>query len=494
MEENELIAQRRAKLSGLKENGVQPYLENFSKATSHKGLIASFEEGKEVSSAGRIMALRRHGKSIFCDLRDVGDKIQLYVKSGETSSGLFTRFSESVDIGDIIGVTGTLFKTRMGEITILVNSFVLLSKNIRPLPEKWHGLKDVEIRYRQRYVDLIVNQDVRKIFECRSRVLSEIRRFLDQRGYLEVETPMMHSIPGGAAGRPFKTYHNSLDMNLYLRLAPELYLKRLLVGGFEKVYELNKSFRNEGLSPRHNPEFTMLEVYTAYIDSNGVMALLKEMLKTVARGVLGGTTCIYQGHRVDFGADWHIWSFAGHLRDNYGIEPHDDIGTWLAKLEKGGVTVELKSKEKMSRSWVINLISELIQPETKGEPTFVVDFPVEISPLSRSKKNDPNVVERFELFIAGMELANGYSELNDPEDQKRRFEEQIAEHVAPGDVKEVDDDYVRALEYGMPPAGGLGVGIDRLIMLLTDQPSIRDVILFPLLRPEKQAVEDAAAE
>ena len=475
---NEFMQQRIDKLNALKEIGVEPYGRKFDKALNIEDLVKDFKEDAAVETAGRITALREHGKSSFLDIRDAGGRIQVYIKSSSIGDEAYNNIFKKLDIGDILGVKGRLFKTRTGEITINSESITILAKGLRPLPEKWHGLKDVEIRYRQRYVDLIVNEDVRKVFQLRSRIISGIRGFLDKRGFLEVETPMMQSMAGGAAGDPFKTHHKALDIDLYLRLAPELYLKRLLVGGFDKVYELNRNFRNEGISIRHNPEFTMVEIYEAYSDCEGMMRLTEELFAHVAKEALGTLKIKFRDQEIDFATPWPRWSFAEEIKSKFDINPDDPAGIWIEKLRKNGV--DFKGKD-ITRSQIVNIISEMLEPETKDKPIFVVDLFAELCPLAKKKQDNPLLTDRFELFIGGMEIANAYSELNDPIEQKKRFEEQLVGHDG---VKKIDEDFVRALEYGMPPAGGLGIGIDRLVMLLAGQPSIRDVILFPQLKPE----------
>ncbi|MFH1995548.1 MAG: lysine--tRNA ligase [Candidatus Omnitrophota bacterium] len=468
---SDLMRQRLLKLESMRSDGIVPYKDKYETSSGIEALRNDFPEGKSVRIAGRIMAAREHGKSSFVDVKDVSAKIQVYLKSDIIGEDAYEFFKRSLDIGDIVGISGECFKTRTGEPTIKALEIEILAKSLRPLPEKWHGLKDIETRYRQRYVDLIVNDDVRKTFVSRSRVVSEIRKFLDARGYLEVETPMMQPRAGGAAGKPFKTHHEALNVDLFLRIAPELYLKRLLVGGFEKVYEINRNFRNEGISIRHNPEFTMLEVYTAYSDCAQVMDLTEELITHAAKTVLGKTEFEYQGKRIDL-SKWERISFAELVKNAFDIDPNDEEKTWVAKLKKKGVKIE---GGQIGRTQIINIIGELIEPKTNDHPVFVVDLFKELCPLAKTKKDDPNLTDRFELYIAGMEIANAYSELNDPIEQRARFEEQKSS---------VDEDFVRALEYGMPPAGGLGIGIDRLVMILTDSPSIRDVILFPQLKPE----------
>jgi len=469
--ESDLMKQRRLKLDAIRQKGIDPYGDTFDISKSIKELREKFAEGETVRIAGRIMATREHGKSAFLDVKDESGKVQVYIKEDIIGAKEYEFLKKDLDIGDIVGVTGECFKTRTQEPTVKATEVKLLSKSLRPLPEKWHGLKDIETRYRQRYVDLIVNDDVRAVFVARSRIISEIRRYLDERGYLEVETPMMQPIPGGATGRPFQTHHHALDIDLYLRIAPELYLKKLLVGGFEKVYEINRNFRNEGISIRHNPEFTMLEVYTAYFDCERVIRLTEELITHVAQKVLGKAVLEYQGKTIDL-SKWERVSFAALVKENFGIEPEDDLKTWVVKLKKKGIEIE---GTEIGRTQVINIIGDLVEPKARNHPVFVVDLFTELCPLAKKKKTNPRLTDRFELYMGGMEIANAYSELNDPIEQRQRFEEQKGV---------IDEDFVRALEYGMPPAGGLGIGIDRLVMILTNSPSIRDVILFPQLKPE----------
>lgn len=479
MELVEIIKQRKDKLNLLKEKGIEPYPNKFLRSHTISQIAADFKENQKVSLAGRLIAKRLHGKVCFCDLKDQAAKIQLYVKGDIIGKDNFLIFQE-LDIGDFIGVNGELFKTHTGEMTIKVESFILLSKSLKPLPEKWHGLKDVQIRYRQRYLDLLSNDQVKEIFLMRSKIVAAIRRFLDKKGFIEVETPMMHYIPGGAAGKPFKTYHNELDMELYLRIAPELYLKRLLVGGFEKVYEINRSFRNEGVSTRHNPEFTMLEIYSAYDNYLDMMDLCQELMVHCAEEVLGKTKLNFLGQEIDLSGEWQKYSFADKVKEKFGISPEDDTKTMINKLNEKGRNIK---EEKLSRMQVVRIVEDFLQDDKSAHPVFFTDYFSILCPLAKNKKDNPLISERFELFVAGMEVANAYSELNDPVEQKERFLEEIHQDV---EQKSLDEDYVEALEYGMPPAGGLGIGIDRLAMIFLDQPSIRDVILFPLLRPEKQ--------
>ncbi|MDD5005258.1 MAG: lysine--tRNA ligase [Candidatus Omnitrophica bacterium] len=478
MELADIIKQRKAKLKSFKDKGIELYAHKFVRSNSVSELIADFKEEQRVCVAGRMTAKRTHGKACFCDLKDQSAKIQIYVRNDIIGEENFSLFQE-LDIGDFIGVSGTLFKTHTGEITIKVESFTLLSKSLRPMPEKWHGLKDIQLRYRQRYLDLIANEDVKKVFLMRSKIVSCIRSFLDKKGFIEVETPMMHYIPGGAAGKPFETHHNELDMDLYLRIAPELYLKRLLVGGFEKVYEINRSFRNEGTSTRHNPEFTMLEIYSAYDNYEDMMQLCQELIASCAQEVLGRTRITFSGKDIELVSQWQKRSFAEAVKDKFGIVPEDDVKTMIKKLNEKGRGIK---EEKLSRMQIVRIIEEFLQEGQSELPVFFTDYFSILCPLAKNKKDNPLLSERFELFIGGMEVANAYSELNDPVEQKNRFLEEIKEEK---DKKALDEDYINALEYGMPPAGGLGIGIDRLAMIFLDQPSIRDVILFPLLRPEK---------
>ncbi|MCG2710889.1 MAG: lysine--tRNA ligase [Candidatus Omnitrophica bacterium] len=476
---DELMQQRIKKLEDLKNEGICLYGGRFPKKHTALWIKENFRENMEVSSAGRIVALRAHGKSIFGDIKDSSGKVQFYIKKDTVGEDNFT-FLKKLDVGDIIGLSGELFMTHTNEATILAKGVELLSKGIRPLPEKWHGLKDVELRYRKRYLDLIANEKVKEVFVTRSRIIKEIRNFLDDRDYLEVETPMMHSIAGGAAGKPFKTHLEALNMDLFLRIAPELYLKKLLVGDLEKVYEINRSFRNEGLSKKHNPEFTMLEVYTAYADYKDMMELVKGIIMHIAN-VLGKKELAFQSQIIDL-SNWEEVSFAELMRDNFDINPNDAETVWLEKLKKKGVKVELKGG-RISRTFILNLISDLIEEKLQtNHPVFITDIYTELCPLAKKKKDDPLLSERFELFMGGMEIANAYSELNDPMEQRERFLSQASDE----ECSNIDEDFVEALEYGMPPAGGLGIGIDRLVMLFTNQSSIKDVILFPQLKPEPQ--------
>ncbi len=490
---------RREKLKALRKQGVVPFGSRFPKAEPIQSLVAKYAEGQSVTTAGRLSAKRGHGGLVFADLRDASGKVQICVKQDRVGLPAFELFG-TFDLGDILGVTGTLFKTKTGEVTVQVEQLILLTKSLRPLPEKWHGLKDVEIRYRQRYLDLIANEATRAVFLKRSRLLTSLRGTLERHGFIEVETPMMHELAGGAAGEPFVTHHNALDVELYLRLAPELYLKKLLVGGLERVYEINRCFRNEGLSTRHNPEFTMLEAYAAYQDYAFMMELVQELICDAAKTLVGGLQFEYQGQRVDLTPPWERVSFTERMQA-MGLSPTASLEEMQAVLAKHKIQVQ-----GAGRSQVVRLVEQLFQPQAKTKPLFVTDYWTELSPLAKSTPEDPSVTERFELFIGGMEVANAYSELNDPIEQRRRFEAQLegaqgSRLKAQGKSGEgvglqpsafsferrIDEDFIEALEYGMPPAGGLGVGVDRLAMLLLNQPSIKDVILFPLLKPEAAA-------
>ncbi len=475
---DELMQQRMKKLEELTNDGICGYGTRFSKTHTVQWIHDNFKENEKVCSAGRIMALRLHGKSIFGDIKDNTGRCQFYIKKDVIGEEKFS-FFKKLDVGDIIGIQGELFMTRTKEATILAKHVELLAKAMRPLPEKWHGLKDVEIRYRKRYLDLIANDKVKDVFLLRSRIVKNIRKFLDERGYLEVETPMLHSLAGGAAGKPFKTHLDALGIDLFLRIAPELYLKKLLVGGLERVYEINRSFRNEGISTRHNPEFTMLEVYTAYADYKDMMELVRGIISYNADEVLGKRELIFNNQKIDLN-EWEEISFARLMREKFDIGPDDSEQDWLNKLKKKNVKVELKDG-KISRTFILNLIGDLIEIKS-SHPVFITDIYTELCPLAKKKKDEPLLSERFELFMGGMEIANAYSELNDPLEQRQRFQEQAKDEGK----QTIDEDFVEALEYGMPPAGGLGIGIDRLIMLFANQPSIKDVILFPQLKPETE--------
>lgn len=481
---NEILLVRRQKLKELQQSGKDPFkIVKYDVTHRSNEIIENFDEmdGKRVSAAGRIMSKRGMGKASFCDIQDRGGKIQIYVRIDDLGTEAYEEFKK-YDIGDIVGVEGVVFRTHKGEISIRAEKITMLAKSLKPLPEKWHGLKDVDLRYRQRYLDLIMNPDVRKTFVLRSKIIKEIRKFLDERDFLEVDTPMLNTIQGGAAARPFITHHNALDLDLYLRIAPELYLKRLIVGGFEKVYEMGRMFRNEGISVKHNPEFTMMEVYEAYTDYNGMMELTEELISTVAKNVLGTTKIVYQGQEIDLTTPWKRMTMRDAVLEYTGID-FDSIKT----DEEARAAARAKSIDvggKLTKGEVMNLVFEELVEEHLIQPTFIIDYPVEVSPLTKRKADRPELTERFELFIYGREMANAYSELNDPIDQKERFLQQVRKREE-GDEEAsmMDDDFINALEYGMPPTGGLGIGVDRLIMLLTDSYSIRDILLFPTMKP-----------
>ena len=489
MEElNQVLTQRRQKAQELAELGVNLYANDFKPAHRICDVLAKndnpdapLEEGIK-SVAGRIMALRKFGKAAFVQIQDETGRIQVYVKRDEIGVEVYQIFKK-LDVGDIVGFGGALFRTQTGELTIDAATLKPITKSLRPLPEKFHGLTDVETRYRQRYVDLIMNPEVRDTFRKRVEIIRLIRDFLVNRGFMEVETPMMQAIAGGATAKPFKTHHNALDIDLYLRIAPELYLKRLLVGGFEKVFEINRNFRNEGLSTRHNPEFTMLEFYKAYASYSELMDLTEEMISWLAAEVTGSMEVTYQGRRVNLAPPWKRYTMDQALVQVGGLDPavlKDEQAVIKLARDKGIVLPPEAGAGKAKTE-----LFELLVEEKLINPTFVTAYPTEVSPLARRNEEDPSVTDRFELFVTGREIANAFSELNDPADQLQRFEKQIAERGEDEEVHpELDQDYIRALEYGMPPAAGEGIGIDRLVMLLTDSPSIRDVILFPHLKPE----------
>ncbi len=478
MEVNEIKNIRIEKLTHLNSLGVSPYGQRFERSHPILEVLNHFEENKEVVLAGRIVAHRKHGKVIFIDIQDQTGKIQLYVKADLITPEGF-EIVKDLDIGDIVGVEGQLFKTHMGQQSVRAAELTVLSKSLMTLPEKWHGLKDVEIRYRQRYVDLIANPEVRDVFIKRSRIISYIRTLLDRKGFLEVETPMLQPLAGGARGRPFKSLHNAYDLEVFLRIAPELYLKRLLVGGLEKVYELNRNFRNEGISTRHNPEFTMLEVYQAYGDYEDMMKLTEELVSSVAKEITGSYKVNYQGKEIDFTPPWPRRSFAKIVKEKFDINPEDNATVMMEKLKARGTKVKV---DKLTRSAVMKIVEDLLDENATVNPVFLIDYFTFLSPLAKARQDNLLLAQRFEFFIAGLEVGNAYSELNDPIEQRKRLMEDLQDDVETG-ARNIDEDFLNALEYGMPPAGGLGIGIDRLVMLLTDSPSIRDVILFPLLKP-----------
>ncbi|HFE48332.1 MAG TPA: lysine--tRNA ligase [Chromatiaceae bacterium] len=491
-DENKLIAQRRGQLAELREQG-NPFPNDFRRDALAADLLVAHGErdadeleslGLRAAVAGRLMSRRVMGKASFAHVQDMSGRIQLFVQRDNLPEGVYQQFKKAWDIGDVIGAEGQLFKTRTGELSIRVDTLRLLTKSLRPLPEKHHGLTDQEQRYRMRYLDLIMNEDSRKTFRIRTETVRFLRNYLDAKGFMEVETPMMQVIPGGATARPFVTQHNALDMQLYLRIAPELYLKRLVVGGFEKVYEINRNFRNEGLSTRHNPEFTMLEFYQAYADYHDLMDLTEDMLRGLAEQVLGTTRVSYQGDEYDFGAPFTRMSVKEsilHHNPDIDAADLDDLERARAIAER----LEIPLKDSYGLGKVQIEIFEKTVEHRLMNPTFITAYPTEVSPLARRNDADPFVTDRFEFFVGGREIANGFSELNDAEDQAERFREQVAEKDAGDDeAMHYDADYVRALEYGLPPTAGEGIGIDRLVMLLTDSPSIRDVLLFPHMRPE----------
>lgn len=484
---NEILKVRREKLKELQESGCDPFQQvKFDRDHMAAKVKENFEtlEGQNVSVAGRLMSKRGMGKASFCDLADRSGRIQLYVRADRIGTDAYAQFKK-YDIGDIVGVQGEVFRTNKGEISVKASTVTLLSKSLQPLPEKWHGLKDTEIRYRQRYLDLIVNPDVKETFEKRSRIIREIRNFLDQRQFLEVETPVLHPIAGGAAARPFITHHNALNMDMYLRIALELHLKRLIVGGMERVYEIGRVFRNEGISVRHNPEFTLLELYQAYIDYNGMMELTEELIRHVANTVLGTTQITFNGIEIDLGKPFERLTMVEAVKRYAGVD-FDQVQT-LEQARELAREHHVEFEEHHKKGDILNLFFEEYAEDKLIQPTFLMDHPVEISPLAKRKADKPDYTERFELFVAGREHANAFSELNDPIDQRERFVRQ-AELKAAGDdeANELDDDFITALEYGMPPTGGLGIGVDRLVMLLTDSYSIRDVLLFPAMKPQAE--------
>jgi lysyl-tRNA synthetase class 2 len=488
---SEQVEVRRRKLANLRAAGQPVYPNDFKPTHTASEVVSTFaglnDEAlaatpRDIHLAGRIMGIRYFGKASFFHLQDRRGRLQVYVRKdrlGEDGYALF----QSLDVGDIVGVWGHLFRTRTKELTLEAEGMRLLSKCLRPLPEKWHGLADIEARYRQRYLDLMVNPEVREVFEKRSRITRLLRSFFEERDFLEVETPMMQSVPGGAAARPFITYHNTLDMELYLRVAPELFLKRLLVGGFDKIFELNRNFRNEGISVRHNPEFTMLEFYQAYATFDDLMQLTQELFLTIAKEIVGSLQVSYGGHTIDLTPPWRRLTLGQAIAMQCGVD-ESAIGT-LAGLREFARTKDLHVDFSAPYGNLLVEVFEEVAESQLIQPTFISGYPIEVSPLARKNDENPSLVDRFELYIGGRELANAFSELNDPADQRRRFLEQMEARKSGDDTANpIDEDYVRALEYGMPPAAGEGIGIDRLVMFFTDSQSIRDVILFPLLRPQ----------
>jgi len=485
-----ITQQRRQKLDRLRQRGIELYPHHYHRTHTAREAVGLFEKWEaatedtpppEFSLAGRIMSSRSMGRATFIDLRDGSGKIQVYFRSDSLGEELYELLRD-LDIGDIIGVSGTTFRTHSGEVTLKASAFTLLSKSLQPLPEKWHGLVDVEKRHRQRYLDLISNDEVARLFQMRSQVIAAMRHFLDERGFIEVETPVLHATAGGAMARPFRTYHHALEQNLYLRIATELHLKRLIIGGLDKIYEIGRIFRNEGISPKHNPEFTMLESYEAYADYQDVMNMVEEMVCYIARKVRRTAKVSFGDDTLDFSPPWKRITLRDAIRERCGIdfEDYPDEDSLRRRIVETGLDVnEVKGRGKL----IDRLISTLVEPSLI-QPTFVLDYPVELSPLAKRKPGSDSLVERFEAFAGGMEFANAFTELNDPIEQRQRFEEQERLRVMMGDeeTERLDEDFLVALDYGMPPTGGLGVGIDRLVMLLTDQHSIREVILFPQLR------------
>ena len=491
VDESHVIAERREKLKALREKGVafpndfkpQHYAADLHQQYGELDNETLEARGVNVSIAGRMMLKRVMGKASFATIQDQSGRIQLFIARDNLGEEVYDAFKKW-DMGDILAAEGTIFKTKTGELSVKVSSLRLLTKSLRPLPEKFHGLADQEMKYRQRYVDLIVSEETRQTFIARSRIVASIRKFMLDNAFLEVETPMLHPIPGGAAAKPFITHHNALDMQMFMRIAPELYLKRLVVGGFERVFEINRNFRNEGLSVRHNPEFTMMEFYAAYTDYKWLMDFTENCLRSAAMEALGTTKLEYQGRELDFGLPFERLTIIGAIRKyarQYSEAQLQDGNFLRAELKKFGV----KAFDHVGLGGLQLALFEETAESQLWQPTYIIDYPVEVSPLARASDSNPEITERFELFIAGREIANGFSELNDAEDQAARFQAQVAAKDA-GDVEAMyyDADFIRALEYGMPPTGGCGIGIDRLVMLLTDSPSIRDVILFPHMRPE----------
>jgi lysyl-tRNA synthetase class 2 len=486
---SELEQQRHLKLQRIREKGIDPYPPRVERTHTTAQARATFEKAQEQESptvkvVGRLMSIRVMGRSTFAHIEDGSGRIQIYLRQNVVGEEEYEFFKRDFDIADFVGVEGRLFRTRTGEVTVEVQRFYMLAKSLKPLPEKWHGLRDVETRYRQRYVDLIVNQDVRRAFTTRTRIVSALRRFFDEHGFLEVETPILQPLHGGAMARPFTTYHNQLHQTLYLRIATELYLKRLIVGGYERVYEIGKDFRNEGVDQEHNPEFTMIEFYMAYADYNDVMDLTEEVVAYVAQEVLGTLQITYDGNEIDLTPPWSRIPLRQAIKEKTGIDYREHPGAeslYHAILEIGG---SLEPKATWGKL-VDSLLNNYVQPKLI-QPTFLIDYPIEISPLAKKRPDDPSTVERFEGFIGGMEVCNAFTELNDPIDQRERFLAQVrAFDAGDEEAHQMDEDFIRAQSYGMPPTGGWGMGVDRLVMLLTNQSSIRDVILFPHLRAKK---------
>jgi len=483
--ESNIISEKLKKVEELKEAGIEPYGRNYEKINNIEE-ISQYDEtsDKVFKTAGRIVAYRRMGKNGFGHIQDFTGKFQYYVKKDEVGEEQYEIYKK-LGLGDFIGIEGTLFRTQTGELTLRAKSFEVLSKNIRPLPEKFHGLTNVETRYRQRYVDLVMNREVMETMKKRFQIVRFFRKYLEEKGFIEVETPMMHPIAGGATARPFTTHHNALDMELFLRVAPELYLKRLLVGGFDKVFEINRSFRNEGISIKHNPEFTMMELYQAYADYVDMMNITEDLISKLTFELHGTYEIEYENKKINMKSPWRRVKMKDIVKEVTGFDFDTVTSDEDAVAKAKEIGIPLEKDKTYTKYGILNLIFEEKVEETLINPTFIIEYPKEISPLSKNKKGETDWVDRFELFISGREFANAYSELNDPRDQKERFEEQVKMKEAGDDeAQNMDLDYIRALEYGMPPAGGLGIGIDRLVMLMTNSASIRDVILFPTLRKE----------
>jgi lysyl-tRNA synthetase class 2 len=488
LEDSDQVQQRMLKLERLRERGIDPYPARARRSHTAAEAIAAFEEaeasgadGPTVQVAGRLRAIRVMGKSTFAHIEDGSGRIQIYLKRDNLGEEAYEIFKRDVDLGDFLGVEGHVFRTRTGEVTVHVRSYQLLTKTLHPLPEKWHGLRDVETRYRRRYLDLIANEEVRDIFRTRTRVVTAMRRFLDDQGFIEVETPSLQPIYGGAMARPFTTHHNALNMTLYLRISDELYLKRLIVGGIDKVYEICKDFRNEGVSTKHNPEFTQMECYWAYADYSDMMWLTEHMVAFIAEEALGSTQFTFQGQQIDVTPPWRRWKLRDAIQELTGIDYMEfpNLEALWAEVQRRGLHV---SPQPTWGKLIDELLGEILEP-TLIQPTFIQDYPIDISPLSKALPDDPQHVERFEIFVGGLEMGNAYSELNDPLAQRERFEQQgLGAKAGDEEAHPMDEDYILALMHGMPPTGGLGVGVDRLTMLLTDQTSIREVILFPHMR------------
>lgn len=483
---SELLQIRFSKLKKLQEEGRDPFLiTKFERTAFSTEVLARFDEleNKDVSLAGRVMAKREMGKAIFADLRDDKGRVQLYIRLNDVGEEAFQDFKRG-DIGDIIGISGFVFKTRMGEVSVHCKELKLLAKSLRPLPEKFHGLTNTELKYRQRYVDLIMNPETRRTFEARSRFISHVRSTLDNRGYMEVETPVLNTISGGASARPFITHHNTLNMDMYLRIATELHLKRLIVGGIERVYEIGRIFRNEGMDTKHNPEFTTVELYEAYADYHDMMDLFEELLTSAALKIIGSYEAQWQGETLDLTPGWPRLTMAEAVKQHTGIDFMSFESTEDAVRAAGSVGVKMPNGKTPSWGDLLYECFDQRVEEKLVQPVFIIDHPVEVSPLAKRKPTDPRLTERFELFICRNEMGNAFSELNDPVDQKQRFQRQVALRNAGDDeAGMMDDDYINALEYGMPPTGGLGIGIDRCVMMLTNNSSIRDVLLFPTMKP-----------